>query len=109
MLFPTTRVGSYPQPEWLIDRVKLAGRFPPRLRARELWRIPEPLLAEAHDDATILAIKAQDEAGLDIITDGEIRREIPPARYRLGKMRAMVDRAKIVRAEVGGSTTPHLQ
>jgi len=75
MLFPTTLVGSYPQPEWLIDREKLAGRFPPRVRARELWRIPEPFLAEAQDDATILAIRAQEEAGLDIITDGEIRRE----------------------------------
>jgi 5-methyltetrahydropteroyltriglutamate--homocysteine methyltransferase len=75
MLFPTTLVGSYPQPEWLIDRNKLAGRFPPRVRARELWRIPEPFLAEAQDDATLLAIKAQEEAGLDIITDGEIRRE----------------------------------
>jgi 5-methyltetrahydropteroyltriglutamate--homocysteine methyltransferase len=68
-------VGSYPQPEWLIDRKKLAGRFPPRVRARELWRVPEPYLAEAQDDATIMAIKAQEEAGLDIITDGEIRRE----------------------------------
>ena len=75
MLFPTTLVGSYPQPEWLIDREKLAGRFPPRVRARELWRIPEPLLAEAQDDATILAIRAQEEAGLNVITDGEIRRE----------------------------------
>ncbi len=75
MLFPTTLVGSYPQPEWLIDRAKLAGRFPPRVRARELWRIPEPLLAEAQDDATLLSIRAQEEAGLDIISDGEIRRE----------------------------------
>ncbi len=75
MLFPTMLVGSYPQPEWLIDRKKLAGRFPPRVRARELWRIPEPYLAEAQDDATILAIKAQEDAGLDIVTDGEIRRE----------------------------------
>jgi 5-methyltetrahydropteroyltriglutamate--homocysteine methyltransferase len=75
MLFPTTLVGSYPQPEWLIDRNKLAGRFPPRVRARELWRIPEAFLAEAQDDATIMAIKAQEEAGLDIVTDGEIRRE----------------------------------
>src|SRR5687767_12186815 len=75
MLFPTTLVGSYPQPEWLIDRAKLAGRFPPRVRARELWRIPEPFLAAAQDDATVLAIKAQEDAGLDIITDGEIRRE----------------------------------
>jgi len=75
MLLPTMLVGSYPQPEWLIDRARLAGRFPPRVRARELWRIPEPHLAEAQDDATILAIRAQEEAGLDIITDGEIRRE----------------------------------
>jgi 5-methyltetrahydropteroyltriglutamate--homocysteine methyltransferase len=75
LLFPTTLVGSYPQPEWLIDRKKLAGRFPPRVRAKELWRIAEPWLAEAQDDATIMAIKAQEEAGLDIITDGEIRRE----------------------------------
>jgi len=75
MLFPTTLVGSYPQPEWLIDRAKLAGRFPPRVRAKELWRIPEPYLAEAQDDATRVAIRAQEEAGLDIVTDGEIRRE----------------------------------
>src|SRR6266566_4185760 len=75
MLFPTTLVGSYPQPEWLIDREKLAGRFPPRVRAKELWRVPEPHLAEAQDDATLLAIRAQERAGLDIITDGEISRE----------------------------------
>jgi len=75
MLIPTSLVGSYPQPAWLIDRERLAGRFPPRVRARELWRIPEELLAQAQDDATIVAIKAQEEAGLDIITDGEIRRE----------------------------------
>ena len=75
MLFPTMLVGSYPQPEWLIDRNKLAGRFPPRVRARELWRIPEEFLAEAQQDATIMAIKAQEEAGIDIVTDGEIRRE----------------------------------
>ena len=75
MLFPTTLVGSYPQPDWLIDRERLAGRFPPRVRARELWRVPEPYLAEAQDDATLMAIKAQEDAGLDIITDGEIRRE----------------------------------
>src|ERR1041385_949943 len=74
-LFPTTLVGSFPQPEWLIDRAKLAARFPPRVRAKELWRIPEPLLAEAQNDATLLAIRAQEDAGLDIITDGEIRRE----------------------------------
>jgi 5-methyltetrahydropteroyltriglutamate--homocysteine methyltransferase len=75
MLFPTTLVGSYPQPEWLIDRAKLAGRFPPRVRARELWRVPEQWLAQAQDDATVVAIRAQEQAGLDIVTDGEIRRE----------------------------------
>jgi 5-methyltetrahydropteroyltriglutamate--homocysteine methyltransferase len=75
MLFPTTLVGSYPQPDWLIDREKLAGRFPPRVRAKELWRVPAPYLEEAQNDATLLAIRAQEQAGLDIITDGETRRE----------------------------------
>src|SRR5918992_4614848 len=75
MLFPTTLVGSYPQPDWLIDRDKLAKRFPPRVRAQELWKIPAQLLSQAQDDATLVAIKAQEDAGLDIITDGEIRRE----------------------------------
>src|SRR6202050_3197012 len=75
MLFPTSLVGSYPQPDWLIDRSRLAGRFPPRVRARELWRVDPALLGEAQDDATLLAIQAQEDAGLDIITDGEVRRE----------------------------------
>jgi 5-methyltetrahydropteroyltriglutamate--homocysteine methyltransferase len=75
MLFPTSLVGSYPQPEWLIDRAKLADRLPPRVRARELWRVDAPYLAEAQLDATLLAIRAQERAGLDIVTDGEIRRE----------------------------------
>lgn len=74
-LFPTSLVGSYAQPEWLIDRKKLAGRFPPRVRARELWRVAPEFLDEAQDDATLLAIRDQERAGLDIITDGEMRRE----------------------------------
>jgi 5-methyltetrahydropteroyltriglutamate--homocysteine methyltransferase len=74
-LLPTSLVGSYPQPEWLIDRSNLAGRFPPRVRARELWRVDPAHLEEAQDDATIVAIRDQERAGLDIITDGEIRRE----------------------------------
>lgn len=74
-LFPTSLVGSYPQPDWLIDRAKLGERFPPRIRARELWRVPEEHLSQAQDDATIVAIEAQVDAGLDIITDGEMRRE----------------------------------
>jgi hypothetical protein len=92
VLFPTTLVGSYPQPEWLIDRKKLAGRFPPRVRAKELWRIPEEFLAEAQADATLLAIKAQEDAGLDIITDGEIRRE-SYSRHGAGPLRAPQPRA----------------
>ena len=75
MLFPTTLVGSYPQPDWLIDRAKLAHRLPPRTRAKELWRVADAWLEEAQDDATLLAIRAQEAAGLDILTDGEIRRE----------------------------------
>lgn len=75
MLFPTTVVGSLPQPDWLIDRDKLAGTFPPRVRMRELWRVAEPHLQQAWEDATRLAIRAQEDAGLDIVTDGEIRRE----------------------------------
>jgi 5-methyltetrahydropteroyltriglutamate--homocysteine methyltransferase len=74
-LLPTSLVGSYAQPEWLIDRSKLAGRFPPRVRAKELWRIAPENLAQAQDDGTLLAIRAQERAGLDILTDGEIRRE----------------------------------
>ena len=74
-LFPTTLVGSYPQPDWLIDRKKLAGRFPPRVRAKELWRVGADWLDEAQDDATLIAIRDQERAGLDIITDGEMRRE----------------------------------
>src|SRR6266851_8162488 len=75
MLFPASLVGSYPQPDWLIDRARLAGRFPPRVRASELWRVDPAYLEQAQDDATLLAIRAQEKAGLDIVTDGEIRRE----------------------------------
>lgn len=75
MLLPTSLVGSYAQPDWLIDKEKLAGRFPPRVRATELWRVDPQYLEEAFDDATILAIRDQERAGLDIITDGEMRRE----------------------------------
>ncbi len=74
-LIPTSLVGSYPQPEWLIDREKLGHRMPPRTRAAELWRVAPEFLEQAQDDATILAIRAQELAGLDVITDGEMRRE----------------------------------
>ena len=75
MLFPTALVGSYPQPDWLIDRPNLASRFPPRVRLRTLWRVAEPYLQQAQDDATILAIRDQERAGIDIVGDGEMRRE----------------------------------
>jgi 5-methyltetrahydropteroyltriglutamate--homocysteine methyltransferase len=74
-LLPTSLVGSYAQPDWLIDRKKLAGRFPPRVRAKELWRVAPEFLDQAQNDATLLAIRDQERAGLDIITDGEMRRE----------------------------------
>src|SRR5258706_15483372 len=74
-LFPTSLVGSYPQPEWLIDRQKLAKEMPARIRAQELWRVAPEWLEQAQNDATLLAIRDQEAAGLDILTDGEMRRE----------------------------------
>ena len=73
-LLPTTVVGSYPQPDWLVDRDMLQTTVP-RVRLHELWRVPEPYLAQAQDDATLLAIRDMERAGIDIITDGEMRRE----------------------------------
>ena len=72
---PTSLVGSYPQPDWLIDREALNHRLPPRVRARDLWRVDPAHLQEAHDDAVLVAIRDQERAGLDILTDGEMRRE----------------------------------
>jgi len=74
MLLPTTLVGSYPQPVWLIDQAKLSKQVP-RVRAQDLWLVDQPRLDAAQDDATLLAIRDQERAGLDIITDGEQRRE----------------------------------
>jgi 5-methyltetrahydropteroyltriglutamate--homocysteine methyltransferase len=75
VLLPTTVVGSYPQPDWLVDRDKLLSRLPPRVRARDVWRVEEPFLEQAQDDATVLAVREMERAGIDILTDGEIRRE----------------------------------
>ncbi|MGH3038773.1 MAG: 5-methyltetrahydropteroyltriglutamate--homocysteine methyltransferase [Gaiellaceae bacterium] len=75
MTLTTTVVGSYPQPDWLIDRERLGARLPPRVRAHELWRVPEPFLEEAQNDATRLAVQDMERAGVDIVTDGEMRRE----------------------------------
>lgn len=74
-LLPTTVVGSYPQPAWLVDQHRLKSQRVPRVRVPEIWRVPEPFLEQAQDDATILAIRDMELAGIDIITDGEIRRE----------------------------------
>src|ERR671922_2977690 len=74
MLLQTTVVGSYPQPDWLVDR-KMLAKGVPRTRLRELWRVAEPFLEQAQDDATLLAIRDMERAGIDIITDGEMRRE----------------------------------
>ncbi|MBV9739143.1 MAG: 5-methyltetrahydropteroyltriglutamate--homocysteine methyltransferase [Hyphomicrobiales bacterium] len=75
LLLPTTVVGSYPQPGWLVDRELLRSRLVPRVGATEIWRVPEPFLEEAKSDATLIAIRDMERAGIDIITDGEMRRE----------------------------------
>jgi 5-methyltetrahydropteroyltriglutamate--homocysteine methyltransferase len=74
-ILPTTVVGSYPQPDWLIDRALLTKMMAPRVRVQQVWRIPPEFLEQAQDDATIVAIREQERAGIDVITDGEIRRE----------------------------------
>ncbi|MBF6570671.1 MAG: 5-methyltetrahydropteroyltriglutamate--homocysteine methyltransferase [Candidatus Binataceae bacterium] len=91
-LLPTTVVGSYPQPDWLIDREKLLGNLPFRVRAAGLWRVPEPWLEQAQDDATIMAIHEMERAGIDIISDGEMRRE--SYSNRLANALGGVDRTK---------------
>ena len=74
-LIPTTLVGSYPQPSWLVDKDKLLAEGPPRVRMNEVWKVPPPLLDEAQDDATLTAIHDQERAGINILSDGEVRRE----------------------------------
>jgi 5-methyltetrahydropteroyltriglutamate--homocysteine methyltransferase len=89
---PTTLVGSYAQPNWLIDRDRLRERFPPRVRARELWRIDPAYLQEAQDDATLLALRDQESAGIDIVTDGEMRRESYSNRFATALEGVDIDR-----------------
>ena len=105
MLFPTMLVGSYPQPDWLIDRGKLAHTFPPRVRARELWRIPEEFLEEAQDDATVTAIRAQEDAGLDYVSDGEIRRESYSNRFATALAGIDIDNPGVA-LDRGGNPNP---
>ena len=101
-LVPTTVIGSYPQPDWLIDRDRLGSSLPPRVRARELWRVEEPYLAQAQDDATALAIAAQERAGVDIVTDGEIRRESYSNRFATALEGLDVDNPAMVPGRAGG-------
>src|SRR6202521_621355 len=75
LVLPTTVVGSYPQPDWLVDRKVLGSRLPPRTRALEIWRVAPDFLEQAQDDATVVAIRDMEFTGIDIITDGEVRRE----------------------------------
>ena len=98
---PTMIVGSLPQPDWLIDRERLGHRFPPRVRAAELWRIPPDHLAEAQDDATLVTVRAQEEAGLDVVTDGEIRRESYSNHFATALDGLDVDRPGTVRNRSG--------
>ena len=98
----TTVIGSYPQPEWLIDREKLRGSLPPRVRARDLWRVEEPYLTAAQDDATALAILDQERAGVDIVTDGEIRRESYSNRFATALEGFDIDNPAMVPGRAGG-------
>jgi 5-methyltetrahydropteroyltriglutamate--homocysteine methyltransferase len=104
-LLPTTVVGSYPQPDWLVDRATLHKHGVPRVHAHDMWRIPEPLLEQAQDDATILAIRAMEKAGIDIITDGEERRESYSNRFALALDGIDAEHPGAVPAR-GGRTTP---
>jgi 5-methyltetrahydropteroyltriglutamate--homocysteine methyltransferase len=103
MLLPTTVIGSYPQPDWLVDRERLRGSLPARVRTRELWRVPEPYLAEAQDDATALAIADQERAGVDIVTDGEIRRESYSNRFATALDGLDNDKPAMVPGRAGGT------
>ena len=104
-LLPTTVVGSYPQPDWLIDREKLMHLPPVRVRARDLWRISKPWLETAQDDATVLAIRDMERAGIDIITDGEIRRESYSNRFATALSGIDLDKPATVPGRTGGSVT----
>src|SRR5947209_19754318 len=108
-LFPTTLVGSYPQPDWLIDRAALSRQTPPRVRARKLWRVAPELLEQAQDDATLIAIRDQERAGLDIITDGEMRRESYSNRFATALEGIDIDNPGKTPNRTGGfSTVPRV-
>src|SRR3954447_19062952 len=95
-ILPTTVVGSYPQPDWLVNREELMKHSVPRVRMREIWRVAEPYLEQAQDDATILAIRDMERAGIDIVSDGEIRRESYSNRFATALEGVDVDNPKVL-------------
>ena len=107
-LIPTTVVGSYPQPDWLVDRDALRNRRVPRVHAPELWRVPGDLLEQAQDDATVLAIRDMERAGIDIITDGEIRRESYSNRFALSLEGIDAERPASVPGRNGPTLVPRV-
>src|ERR1044072_6241107 len=103
-LLPTTVVGSYPQPAWLVDFNVLKSQTVPRVRVKEMWRVPEPLLEQAQDDATLIAIRDMERAGIDIITDGEMRRESYSNRFATALEGIDVDTPAVVKNRAGVDT-----
>ena len=106
-LLPTTVVGSYPQPDWLVDRHMLS-KVVPRVRMPEMWRVAEPFLEQAQDDATILAIRDMERAGIDIITDGEMRRESYSNRFATALQGVEIDPPGFVQARSGRTAVPRV-
>ncbi len=102
-LLPTTVVGSYPQPEWLVDRAMLSKSVP-RTRLHAMWRLPPEHLEEAQDDATIVAIRDMERAGIDIVTDGEIRRESYSNRFATALDGVDADNPAMITARSGTQT-----
>src|SRR5512143_3587129 len=103
-LFPTTVVGSYSQPDWLVDR-KILSKVVPRIRMKEIWRIPDEFLEQAQDDATIVAIHDMERAGIDVITDGEIRRESYSNRFATALQGVDAENPAIITARTGNTKT----
>ncbi len=106
-LLPTTVVGSYPQPDWLVDREKLS-KVVPRVRMTDLWRIPEPFLEQAQDDATLIAIRDMERAGIDIISDGEMRRESYSNRFATALDGIDITKPGEVKARSGMTKVPRI-
>src|SRR5689334_5074247 len=103
-LLPTTVVGSYPQPDWLVNKDVLKSQTVPRVRLRELWRVAEPYLEQAQDDATLIAIRDMERAGIDIITDGEMRRESYSNRFATALEGIDIDKPATVKTRAGAAT-----